>query len=60
MIEKMLIYKNRTNRGACSIVHFERLMEMERELEEYNVIQYDKIELYERKWGKYITRQGLL
>ena len=34
--------------------HFERTLELERESEEIYALTHDKIELYERKWEKYI------
>ena len=35
--------------------HFETLLEIERELEEIYTINPDTLELYERKWDKYIN-----
>ena len=39
-----------------SIIHFKRLIEMERESEETYAFQNYKIELYEYKWEKCITK----
>ena len=52
-IGKKLIHKNRSKRNTYSIVHYERLIEIERESEEICAMQYDKIEMYEKKWDKY-------
>ena len=35
--------------------HFETLLEIERESEEIYAINQDTLELYERKWDKYIN-----
>ena len=34
--------------------HFERILELERESEEIHALNNDKLEIYERKWEKYI------
>ena len=47
--DKQLIYQQRGKRNHCSVIHFERLMEIERESEEIYAIQNDKMEIYEYK-----------
>ena len=37
--------------------HFETLLEIERESQEIYAINNDNMELYERKWEKYIILQ---
>ena len=59
LVGKQLIYQNRGKGNLYSITHFEILMEIEREAEEIFAIQNDKIELYEYKWEKYITKHQL-
>ena len=54
LIGKKLIYQNRGTRNSYSIRHFERVLELERESEEIYAQSQDKIELYEKKWEKYI------
>ena len=46
------IYQNRNNGQAYSIVQFERLIDLERELEEVFAIHNDLVEMYEKKWEK--------
>ena len=54
MIGKNIIYQNRGTRNMYSMRHFERILELERESEEIYALAHDRIELYERKWEKYI------
>ena len=56
-IAKKVIYQNRGKRNIYSIRHFETLLEIERESEEIYAINNDILELYERKWDKYIILQ---
>ena len=51
---KKIIYQNRGTRNGYSIRNFERVLELERESEEIYAQSQDKIELYARKWEKYI------
>ena len=37
--------------------YFERLLEVERKSEEIHALNNDKLEMYERKWEKYIRVQ---
>ena len=50
LIGKILIYQNRGKIMLYSIVHFERLLQIEREAEQMFAIQSDRIEAYEYKW----------
>ena len=59
LIGKIMIYQNRDKRVLYLIVHFERLLEIEREAEEMFAIQSDRIEAYEYKWERYITHHQL-
>ena len=34
--------------------HFERIIEIERESEEINALNQDKMDIYEKKWEKYL------
>ena len=56
-IAKKMIYQNRGKGGPYSMRHFETLLEIERESEEIYAINNDNMELYERKWEKYIILQ---
>ena len=56
-IAKKVIYQNRGKRNPYSVRHFETLLEIERESEEIYAINNDNMELYERKWEKYIILQ---
>ena len=53
MIEK-IIYQNRGTGNMYSMRHFERILELERESKEIHALNHDKIDIYERKWEKYI------
>ena len=54
-IAKKVIYQNRGKRNIYTMRHFKTLLEIERESEEIYAINNDTLELYERKWDKYIT-----
>ena len=55
MVGKKVMHQNKSKCQAYSIIHFERLIAQERELEEIYAIQNDNVEWYEKKLGKYIT-----
>ena len=38
-----------------SMRHFERIIEIERESEEIHALNQDEIDIYEKKWEKYLT-----
>ena len=57
MIAKKVIYMKRGKEGPFSVRYFETLLEMERESEEIYAVNNDSIELYERKWEKYLVLQ---
>ena len=57
IIAKKVIYQNRGKRNIYSMRHFEILLEIERESEEIYAINRDTMELYERKWDKFINAQ---
>ena len=46
----MIVYKNRTKRFIYFIAHFERVMEVGREMEDICAIHTDRVERYENKW----------
>ena len=48
-------YQNRGTRNMYLMRHFERIIELERESEEIHAINQDKIDIYEKKWEKYLT-----
>ena len=45
-------YQSRGNRNSYSMLHFKRLVEMEKESEENHATRKDSVEMFERKWGK--------
>ena len=57
IIAKKVIYLKRGKEGPFSVRYFETLLEMERESEEIYAVNNDSIELYERKWEKYLVLQ---
>ena len=57
IIANKVIYLKRGKGGPFSVRHFETLLEIERESEEIYAINNDNIELYERKWEKYLILQ---
>ena len=56
-IAKKVIYQNSGKRNIYSMRHFEILLEIERESEEIYPINRDTMELYERKWDKFMNTQ---
>ena len=56
MIGKQIIYQKRGRWNAYSMVHFERLVDLERKSEEILALQSDGLEIYEQKWEKYKTK----
>ena len=42
---------------ANYLTHFERLVDLEKESEETYALISDKMEIFEKKWEKYITRE---
>ena len=56
MVAKKLIYQKRGNRNPFSISHFERLLEIARDAEKIFALENDKLEIYEKKWDKFITQ----
>ena len=54
-IAKMVIYQKREKRNIYSMRHFETLLEKERESEEIYAINRESMELYEKKWDKFIN-----
>ena len=61
LIGKRLIhvYQNRDKKYPYSGVHFEKILELERETEEIFAIQNDQLEVYKYKWERYITHHQL-
>ena len=57
IIAKKVIYLKRGKEGPFSVRYFETLLEIERESEEIYAVNNDSIELYERKWEKYLVLQ---
>ena len=55
MIGKKIIYQNRGTRNMYSMRHLERIIELERESEEKYALNQDKMDIYEKKWEKYLT-----
>ena len=55
MMGKKIIYQNRGTRNMYSMRHFERIIELERESEEIHSLNQDKMDIYEKKWEKYLT-----
>ena len=51
---KKVIYQTRGTRNQFSMRHLERILEIERESEEQFAINNDILEMYERKWEKYL------
>ena len=54
IIGKKLIYQNRENRAPYSMIHFKRMLELERESEETYALNNDTLDIYEQKWELYI------
>ena len=52
---KKVIYQTRGNINQFSMRHLERILGIERESEEQFAINNDVLEMYERKWEKYLT-----
>ena len=57
IIAKKVIYQKREKRNIYSMRHFETLLEKERESEEIYAINRESMELYEKKWDKFINIQ---
>ena len=55
ILGKKIIYQNRGTVNLYSMRHLERVIEIERESEEINALNHDKMEVYEKKWEKYLT-----
>ena len=55
MLGKKNIYQNRGTENLYSMRQFERVIEIERESEEINALNHDKMDIYEKKWEKYLT-----
>ena len=55
VLGKKIIYQNRGTVNLYSMRHLERVIEIERESEEINALNHDKMEVYETKWEKYLT-----
>ena len=51
---KKVIYQTRGNRNQFSMRHLERILEIERESEEQFAFNNDILEMYERKWERYL------
>ena len=56
-IAKKVIYQNKGKRNLYSMRHVEILLEIERKSEEIYAIDRENMELYERKWDKFINVQ---
>ena len=54
MIGKKRFYRNRGTRNLYSMRHFERIIEIERRSEEINALNQDNMDIYEKKWEKYL------
>ena len=54
IIGKKVIYQSRGKRNQYSMRHFETLLELERESEEIHASNNDTLEIYERKWERYM------
>ena len=54
---KKVIYQTRGNGNFYSMRHLERILEVERESEEQFAINNDTLDIYERKWEKYLMAQ---
>ena len=54
MIGKKIIYQNRGTINLYSMRHVERVIEIERESEEINALNQDKMDIYEKKCEKYL------
>ena len=52
---KKVIYLTIGNGNQFSMRHLERILEIERESEEQFAINNDVLEMYEKKWEKYLT-----
>ena len=57
IIAKMVIYQKREKGNIYSMRHFETLIEKERESEEVYATNRESMELYEKKWDKFINIQ---
>ena len=55
MLGKKNIYQNRGTENLYPMRQFERVIEIERESEEINALNHDKMDIYEKKWEKYLT-----
>ena len=54
ILGKKVIYQTRGNRNQFSMRHLERILEIERESEEQFALNNDILEMYERKWERYL------
>ena len=54
IIGKKLIYQKREDRAAYSMIHFENMLDLERNSEETYALHNDTLDIYERKWEVYI------
>ena len=53
-IGKKVIYQSRGKENLYSMRHFKALLEIERESEEIHANTNDTLELYERKWERFM------
>ena len=60
MIGKKVIYQNRNKGQLYSIVHCERLIELEQESEEIFATQDDKVEMFKKELEKYLSRRWIV